>query len=86
MLDSDVMEGQLLDGFLGALQKLPEVKAEFGRTEQPGGQYRGHDAQVDLRVGGKAATLLIEVKKTVYPRDVQCGCCRNDRPHRLAES
>ena len=90
MLDSDMMEGQLLDGFLGALQKLPEVKAEFGRTEQPGGQYRGHDAQVDLRVGGKAATLLIEVKKTVYPRDVRqwlwrIGELAGGLPHQAGE-
>ena len=36
-----------------------------------GGRDREHDAQVDLRVGGKAATLLIEMKKDVYPRDVR---------------
>lgn len=71
MLDSDVLERQLLDGFLGALRELPAVRAELSWVEQPGGRYRRHDAQVDLRVGGKAATLLIEVKKTVYPRDVR---------------
>ena len=71
MLDSDVMEGQLLDGLLEALRELPDVQAEVSGAEQPGGRDRGHDTQVDLRVGGKAATLLIEMKKDVYPRDVR---------------
>ena len=71
MLGSDAMEGRLLEGFLEVLQELPEVQAEFSGIEQPGGPDRGHDAQVDLRAGGKAATLLIKVKKEVYPRDVR---------------
>ena len=71
MLGSDVMEGRLLEGFLEALQELPAVQAEFSGIEQPGSPDRGHDAQVDLRAGGKAATLLIQVKKDVYPRDVR---------------
>ena len=70
MPDSDVMEGRLLDGFLEALRELPDARAEVSGEEQAGGRDRGHDAQVDLRVGGKAATLLIEVKKDVYPHDV----------------
>ena len=71
MLDSEVKEEQLLDQFLEALRGLPEVQAELGSPLQPGGPDRGYDARVDLRVGGKAATLLIEVKKTFYPRDVR---------------
>ena len=71
MLGSDVMEGQLLDGLLEALRGLPDARAEVSGVEQPGGPDRGHDAQVDLRVGRKAVTLLIEMKKDVYPRDVR---------------
>ena len=71
MLDAEVMEGQLLDGFLEALRGLPEVSAELSGVLQPGRPARGYDAQVDLWVGGKASTLLIEVKKTLYPRDVR---------------
>jgi len=71
MLNSDAMEGQLLDGFLEALRELPDAQAEVSGAEQPGGRDRGHDARVDLRVGGKAATLLTEIKKDVYPRDVR---------------
>ena len=71
MLGSDVMDGQLLDGLLEALRELPDAQAEVSRVEQRGSPDRGHDAQVDLRVGGKAVTLLIGMKKDVYPRDVR---------------
>ena len=71
MLDAEVMEEQLLDGFLEALRGLPEVQAELDVPLQPGGPDRGYDARVDLWVGGKVATLLIEVKKALYPRDVR---------------
>ena len=71
MLGSDAIEGQLLDGLLEALRELPDAQAEVGGVQQPGGRDRGHDAQVDLRVGRKAVTLLIEMKKDVYPRDVR---------------
>ena len=71
MLDSEVMERRLLDGLLEALRELPDAQAEVSGAEQPGGRDRGHDVRVDFRVGGKAATLLIEMKKDVYPRDVR---------------
>ena len=71
MFGQDIVKGQQLDGFLEALRELPEVQAELSGVEQPDGSVRGHDAQVGLRAGGKAATLLVEVKKTVYPRDVR---------------
>ena len=69
--DSEPMEGQLLDRFLEALRGLPEVQAELRGVVQPGDPDPGYDAQVDLCVGGKAATLLIEAKKALYPRDVR---------------
>ena len=71
IFDAEVIEGQLLDQFLQALRALPEVKAELGPPLQSGGRDRGYDARVDLWVGGKPATLMIEVKKTLFPRDVR---------------
>ena len=71
MLSSNATEGQLLEGFLEALRELPEMKAELSGVKQSEGPERGHDAQVELRAGGKAATLLIQVKKNVYPRDAR---------------
>jgi len=70
-LASDIMEGQLLEEFLEALRELPEVQAELGWVEQPHVPGQGQDAQVELWAGGKKATLLIQVKKTVYPRDAR---------------
>ena len=71
MLGSDITVRQLLDGLLEALRELPDAQAEAGGFEQPGGPDREHDAQVDLRAGGKEVTLCIEMKKDVYPRDVR---------------
>ncbi len=71
MLGSAMMDGQLLEGFMEALRDLPEVQAEFSGAEQLNSPGQGHDAQIDLRVGGQAVTLLIEMKKEVYPRDVR---------------
>lgn len=71
MLDQEVMEKQLIDQFLEALRGLPGVQAQLGPLIQPSGPDRGYDARVDLKVSGKAATLLIVVKKTLYPRDVR---------------
>lgn len=72
MLDSINTERQLLDGLLKALLELPEAEVKLRRiSEQQGGPSRRYDAQVDLRVGGTATTLLIDVKKTLYPRDVR---------------
>ena len=71
ILGSEVMERRLLEAFLEALRELPEVQAEFSGVGRPGSADRGHDAQVDLRAGGQMATLLIQVKKVVYPRDVR---------------
>ena len=71
MLDTEVTEGQLLDRFLEALRELPEVQAEWCPRPQSDGPDRGYDARVDLWVGGKPVTLLIEMKKALYPRDVR---------------
>ena len=71
MLGSNTMEGRLLDGFLTALRDLPEVRAKSGGVEQSGDPERVWGAQVDLRAGREAVTLLIVTRKVVYPRDVR---------------
>jgi hypothetical protein len=57
---------KLIDEFLEHLKKLPEVRARLG-TKKP----ISADAQIELKVAGKAVTLLVEAKKVGYPRDVQ---------------
>ncbi len=86
MPGSDVTEERLVEGLLEALRELPGARAETSGVAWPGGPDRECDARVDLRVGGKAATLLIEVKKAVYPRDARQALWRirgfaRGRPH-----
>lgn len=71
MPEVELTERQLLDQLLEALRGLPEAHAELDQPIQSGAPDRGYDARVDLSVGGKAVTLLIEVKKVLYPRDVR---------------
>lgn len=72
MHESPLTERQLIGRFVDALRELPEVEAELDHWT-PASKHgdRGHDAQVDLRVAGKSFVLLIEAKKTVFPRDVR---------------
>lgn len=72
MLESSLTERQLIMQFLDALRELPEVHADLDHLEPTGSTVdRGHDAQIDLQVAGKSFILLVEAKKTVYPRDVR---------------
>ena len=72
MLESPLNERQLIARFVDALRELPEVDADLEHWE-PASKHgdRGHDAQVDLRVAGKSFVLIIEAKKTVFPREVR---------------
>ncbi|MDE0262614.1 MAG: hypothetical protein OXJ37_09470 [Bryobacterales bacterium] len=65
------MKQRLLDQFLATLNQLPEVQARLDPPIHVDGPVRGHDTLVELRVNGKTATLLIDVKKVLYPRDVR---------------
>lgn len=72
VLDSPTNGQQLIEQLLETLRHLPEVHANLDSWRSVGSaSERGHDARIDLRVAGKAFTLLIEAKKTVYPRDVR---------------
>ena len=72
MLEPSLTERQLITRFLDALRELPEVLADLDHSGPVGlGADRRHDAQIDLRVGGKSLVLRVYVKKAVYPRDVR---------------
>ena len=65
-------ERQLLDRFLEALRELPDFHADLSHQELPalkGGSPL--DALIVLRTEDQTFGLLVEVKKTVYPRDVR---------------
>ena len=72
MLQSSLAKQPLIARFVDTLRELPEVEANRDDRE-PSRKYRdrGYDAQVELRVAGKSFILLIEAKKSVFPRDVR---------------
>ena len=71
-LDAMATERRLVEQFLEVLRALPRVSAELEPSQRDGGRpERQLDAQVVLTVAGKPVTLLIEVKKALYPRDVR---------------
>lgn len=72
MLENPITERRLVDQLLGGLRALPGVRVELKPTGPSGSrpdQY--HDAEVRLKLAGKAVTVLIEVKKALFPRDVR---------------
>lgn len=72
MLDSLLAERQLIAHFMDALREIPEVEAEFDHREAAGKHPdREYDVQVVLRIAGKSLVLLLEAKKSVFPRDVR---------------
>jgi hypothetical protein len=72
VIESHNAEWQLLERFLEALRALPDATAELDCLE-PAGSAGGmrHDAKIDFHVAGTSRTLVIEVKKAVFPRDVR---------------
>lgn len=57
---------RLIQQFLEVLRELPDIDGEIAFQAVLSGSY---DAQIDLRVADKSFVLLIEAKKTIYPRD-----------------
>lgn len=71
VIESPITEHALIERFLESLRELPDVHAELEALE-PAGQSAGQfDARIDLNVADKSIVLLVEAKKTVYPRDVR---------------
>ena len=70
-IDSEITEEQLLQGLIDGLQELPNVQASYQCLEASARSDQRFDALVEFSAGNMTANLLIEVKKTVYPRDVR---------------
>ncbi|MBI3371359.1 MAG: hypothetical protein HY017_06320 [Betaproteobacteria bacterium] len=72
ILDPHLTEPRLIDQFLDALQELPDVHPRLKALESAGpSRDTGRDAEIDVEIAGKPFTLFVEVKKSVYPRDVR---------------
>lgn len=61
--ESNTAERKLIEQYLDTLQALPAVQAEL--------DHREHGAQINLIIAGKPFSVLFDVKKDVYPRDVR---------------
>jgi hypothetical protein len=73
VLDSPLnIEGYVLNHLLEALHGLPRVRVSSTTMQKPsrGDQYQ-LDAEIRLDVAGRDLVLAIEIKKSVYPRDVR---------------
>lgn len=72
MLESTLTERQLIGRVIDTLRELPEVEAGLDHWESTSKHGdRKTDAQVNLHIAGKSFILLIEAKKSVFPRDVR---------------
>ncbi|MBZ0143487.1 MAG: hypothetical protein K8F56_07890 [Rhodocyclaceae bacterium] len=90
MRDSNLTKHRLFARFLEALRELPDVKADLSLQEplSPRGDWR-HDARVELRVAGKTLVLLVDAKKSVFPRDAReaiGGCFRRSESEGLGDT
>jgi hypothetical protein len=65
-------EQRLVEQLLESLRNLPGVYAEpdHAKPDRPAPD-RGYDFQINLRIADRAVTLLLEAKRTVYPRDAR---------------
>jgi hypothetical protein len=72
MAFEETTEHKLIQQLLESLQAIPEVQAALDQEASIRRVAdRGYDARVHVRVSGRRLTLLIEAKKTLYPRDVR---------------
>lgn len=71
MSESSIAEHILIERFLEALRELPYVRAEMDTRESALAATHRVDAEIHLDVAGKSVVLLVEAKKTAYPRDVR---------------
>jgi hypothetical protein len=71
MTESTLAAQALIEQLLESLRGLPAVQAELTQLE-PAVQTAGRlDASIDLNVDGRSTVLLVEARKSVYPRDVR---------------
>ena len=73
------LERDTVEMLLGALRELPSVEAHDPVMESVTDRDHRIDATIEFSTGGRRYLLLIEVKKSVYPRDAQQVLWQLDR-------
>lgn len=71
MVESTLTERVLIKRFLDALRELPDVSVDVGAQEATSAVPWRADVEIHLSVAGRPVVLLVEAKKTAYPRDVR---------------
>lgn len=71
MNKSATTEHPLIDQFLEALRELPGVHADMEVQNPAVEALCGVDARIRVNVAGNSFLLLVDAKKTAYPRDVR---------------
>lgn len=72
-------ERDTVERLLEALRQLPDVDARESVMQPAPHDHRGIDAKVEFSTGRRSYLLLVEVKKSVYPRDVPQALWQLDR-------
>jgi hypothetical protein len=62
---------QLIAQFLTALQELPNVQARPAMQSAGVSRDRRSDVEIEVKIGDRPLKLFVEIKKSVYPRDVR---------------
>ena len=72
LLEQPPTELALVEQLLQALQNLPDSTAELEASQTSGRDpNRRYDAEISLRTSGTPILLLVECKKSAFPRDVR---------------
>ena len=72
MLNINSTERELVGQFLEVIEGLPDVHADLEHRQRGASRPDpGYDAKVDLHMAGQSVTVLVQAKKTLYPRDVR---------------
>jgi hypothetical protein len=70
--EAQISDRDIIQKLLAALQVLPHVHSKPPVWEPHSGEAHSKaDAEIDLQVADKQFKLLVEVKKSIYPRDVR---------------
>jgi len=70
-IDSERFERETVERLVEVLGELPESHVLPAEMQWNGGPNWRADARINLQLGGKQYALLVEVKKSIYPRDAQ---------------
>lgn len=71
MAESTFVEHALIEHLLDSLRELPDVNVDLAQLDTAVQGEGRIDAKIDLHVAGKSIVLLVEAKKSIYPRDVR---------------